>query len=403
MKTTKSMMVLASVFIVLFACKKENKVDDTPTTITKDKITGYLQKGPFTSGTQVFLYDLNNDLSPTGKSYNTIISNNSGSFEVKQVTLSSNYVSILANGFYYNEVLGELSKSAISLTALADVSNNTTVNVNVLTHLEKPRVEYLISTGKSFQEAKTQAQADVLKIFNINVSNLSPSELLNISQSSTGNAILLAVSCILQGYRTEAELIELLSNIGEDIKIDGVLSDTLGSELINHALYLDTISIRNNLVARYNSLGVSANIPHFEPYIANFIQNTTFPVTKPLISYPQNGLYGINCLYPNYTNLSCSHEYSFHAKLNHPNARLKVLIKRVSGNANFMYYSGSVINFNVSAYDFINNEQTFTSIVAGTDCDLKVVFQCDSTPGTFLIKYYEMNLDAPRWTKTISF
>jgi hypothetical protein len=408
MKTTKSFIVLASIAIALFACKKVNKDENNITTVTKGKISGYIQKGPFTSGTQVTLYDLNSDLSATGKSYNTQISNNAGSFEVNNVSLTSNFVSLLANGYYYNEVLGQLSQAPVSLTALADISSNTTINVNILTHLEKPRVEYLISQGMAFQAAKVQAQQEVLRIFNINISGLQPSELLNISQSSSGDAILLAVSCILQGYRTEAQLTELLSNISNDIKSDGVLTDSLGSALINHAVYLDTIAIRNNLVTRYNSLGIVATIPAFEPYLRNFIQHTSFPTTETLISYPQSGAYGQNLLSPGLTILNNpTGNFSLKATLTNPYARVKIVLKRSSGNVMWAYVLGSNINLNVSSFDYINYEQTFTSINAGTDCDLNVLIQHDdqdssAVHGTILIKYYEMNFDNPRWTKTIT-
>ena len=73
-------------------------------------------------------------------------------------------------------------------------------------------------------------------------------ENLNITQAGDDNAILLAISSILQGYRTESELTEMLSKISEDIKTDGILNDTVVvSDLINHAIYLDTLAIRNNL------------------------------------------------------------------------------------------------------------------------------------------------------------
>jgi len=46
------------------------------------------------------------------------------------------------------------------------------------------------------------------------------SELLDITKSGDNNAILLAVSLILQGFRSEAELTELLAAISNDIRTD---------------------------------------------------------------------------------------------------------------------------------------------------------------------------------------
>ena len=48
------------------------------------------------------------------------------------------------------------------------------------------------------------------------------SEYLDISQPGDKNAILLAISVILQGYLSVAELSELLANITTDIREDGL-------------------------------------------------------------------------------------------------------------------------------------------------------------------------------------
>ncbi|MEJ2105433.1 MAG: hypothetical protein P8X47_12805 [Ignavibacteriaceae bacterium] len=162
--------------------------------------------------------------------------------------------------------------------------------------MEKARVEYLILKGMEFQEAKKQAQTDILKIFKFSPFSIEPSELLNISKDGEGNAMLLAVSLILQGNRSEGELTELLSNISTDIKTDGILNSTiLGTQLINQAMYLDTSAIRNNLEKRYADLGVDVQIPQFEKYIRLFMDSTDFEFTNN-ISYPVEGNWGKNIL-----------------------------------------------------------------------------------------------------------
>jgi len=401
MKTINLLSIIV-VLIALLSCKKKN---DENNTITKEKISGYVQKGPFTNGTTVNIYELNGDYSATGKSYNTQISNNNGSFQVNNVSLASNYIDLQANGYYYNEVSGALSTAQLTLTAMADVSNNTDVNVNLLTQLEKPRVEYLLSQGVTYNNAKTQAQHEVLNIFNINISSLPASENLNIAQNDTGDAALLAVSCILQGFRTEAELTELLSNISNDIKTDGVLTNNnLGSSLINHAVYLDTITIRNNLVNRFNNLGISANIPDFETYIRNFINSTSFTITDSLISYPSSGLYGENILNLNQTSYSIYGNKSFTANLKNGTS-VKIKMKRLSGNIVWLWDVSSAINWSVTLFDDSNYEQTFSSINTGTNCNLRMLFNPENgypTPSTFLIEYYEMNSANPTRTKTIT-
>jgi len=106
-------------------------------------VTGYAQKGPFINGSSVTAYDLQSNLAPTGKSYNTQITDYKGAFELEDIPLSSNYVSLKADGFYFNEVTGKQSSAQITLYALSDISDKTNININLLTHLEKARVEYL--------------------------------------------------------------------------------------------------------------------------------------------------------------------------------------------------------------------------------------------------------------------
>lgn len=260
------------------------------------KISGQVQKGPFITGSSVSLYDLQSDFVPSGKSYNSLITDNNGTFQYENITLSSNFAALRADGFYFNEVSGKQSIVQITLNALVDLSEKNSVNVNLLTHLEKPRVEYLIKDGKSFTEAKFQAQNEILGVFGFQYSGLKSFEDLNIGQNGEDNGKLLAITAILQGNHNEAELTELLTNISEDLKVDGKLdSPALGSELINQSRFLDTTLIKTNLSNRYHELGLNPVIPEFGKYIKSFINTTKFEFTS-FIEYPLTGKSGINIL-----------------------------------------------------------------------------------------------------------
>ena len=220
-----TIIVVLSTLAILTSCQK----DENSGTKKIQSLIGYAQKGPMINGSSVTVFDLRSDLSPSGKSYSSQITDNKGTFQLDNISLSSDYVSLRADGFYFNEISGEQSASQITLYALSDISGNSDININILTHLEKPRIEYLMNKGKSFAESKTQAQKEILGIFNIVMSNIRTSENLNLSESGDDNGILLAISSILQGYRSESELTELLSNISNDIKEDGTMdSEALG-------------------------------------------------------------------------------------------------------------------------------------------------------------------------------
>lgn len=242
-------------------------------------IVGNVQKGPFISGSTLTLYDLYPNLNPTGKVYSTQIFDNKGGFDVGRLMLSSYWVELKAEGYYYNEVTGEKTKSPIALSAVADILDKSTVNVNVLTHLEKDRVEYLMRNGEKFADAKTQAQKEILAIFNIAPTSATKSETLSICGSTESDAILLAVSSILQGNNGESDLIELMANIINDIRTDGTLdSESIGTQLINNAASLNLEQIKTNMQKLYPNY--SSTNACFGKYITNFIAQTEYKVTK---------------------------------------------------------------------------------------------------------------------------
>jgi hypothetical protein len=272
---------IISLVFIFGSCTKENEQ------LIKENLTGYVQKGPFINGTSLALYELDENMIQTGRSFNTQIIDNSGTFEIPAIELTSPYVELKADGFYYNEVLGESSSAPLTLYALTDLSSRENVNINILTHLEKRRVEYLIQSGLSFLDAKNQSQKEILGIFEISKDDIEVSEALDISKEGEDNAILLAISVILQGYRSVAELSELLATISTDIREDGVLDNPeTGSALINHSKYLNIGRIKENLEKRYQELGIQAVFPDFEKYIKDFNENTDFEYTY-LIKYPE--------------------------------------------------------------------------------------------------------------------
>ena len=160
-------------FLVLFlwTCSSSSKKSPTEPeevfVVDLSALTGQVQKGPFNNGTSIVVSELSNNLSPTGRNFNSSINDNTGRFTVANVQLVSPYVELRANGFYFNEVSNGISDSQLTLSAISDLTSKTSLNVNVLTHLEKNRIQFLI-TGEnplSFSAAKLQAQEEVLGIF----------------------------------------------------------------------------------------------------------------------------------------------------------------------------------------------------------------------------------------------
>jgi len=236
-------------------------------------LSGVIQKGPFLNGTSVQITELENDLTPTGRNFTSQIENNAGIFQLPTIDYSSRYVELKADGYYYNEVNGSASSSPITLYALSNITNRTSVNVNMFTTLERPRVKYLIGQELEFAQAKDSVYKDILRAFNFPIESIVNPEDLNISDEGEENAKLLAISLILQGDRSEAELSELVSNISFDLQNDGEInSNSLIKKLYSGVNAINAISTRENLLSRFDELGITANISDFDKYLKMFQQ-----------------------------------------------------------------------------------------------------------------------------------
>ncbi len=282
----KKILACSILLISLFLCckKVDNSTGNTPITPTKkDKISGLVQKGPYIIGTKIEIYELDDKLAQTGKVFNTEITDDKGTFKLDSIELSSKYVQLSASGFYFNESSNSVTTSQLQLSAITDITDTSTINVNILTHLEKNRVEYLLKSGQTFSEAKKTAQQEILAVFGFQASDSTVSEKLDISKSGDANAVLLAVSLIIQGNLSVVDLSDLLTKISSDIEQDGLITDTTVTKILNtNAKSVNLNSMRQNLVKRYEDLGVSATIPNFEKYFNEFLVDNA---QKPSIEF----------------------------------------------------------------------------------------------------------------------
>ncbi|HBL76525.1 MAG: hypothetical protein A2W90_00450 [Bacteroidetes bacterium GWF2_42_66] len=389
MKKISSSFVLLALLFTL-SCDNDNEPG-----FVFENINGFVQKGPYLNGTSITISELTSDLTSTGKNFTSQILDNKGNFEIKNVELTSQYVELKADGFYFNEVLNENSSAQLTLFAISDISNKSSLNVNILSNIEKSRVSYLVSNGIRFSDAKNQAQKEILSIFEINREDILESEQLDITKSGDDHAILLAVSVILQGYLSVPDLSELLANMSTDIREDGVLnSQSIGSTLINNAKTIQLDAIRQNLESRYEEMGLNITIPDFEKYVNQFIENTDFVFTG-FIAYPQNGAYGTNLLDKNRTEYSAGY-HSLNAIL--PNGTsLKV---KIQGKNWFYPVSQDWSGWEKSDWNDADNSRTFTSKKTG-EIDLKIRLEADTTSAMIKIYVHENGDIEPTWTKEI--
>ena len=366
--------------------------------VSKDLINGRVQKGPFVSSSSVIIIELDDFLNQTGRVYSTIVVDNLGNFEQKNIELVSRFTQLKADGYYFNEITGKISIGQISLSALVDISESNTFNINVLTHLERARTEYLIKEEKkTFTEAKKQAQKEVLNIFSMNMPTTTLSESLNI----TNDAQLLAVSCILQGPLSTGELMEFMTNISLDIREDGILDNqALGSRLIDNALVLSLQEIRENIESMYAKINNTVKLPDFERYIQQFIENTSYQQAS-IITYPKQGAYGPNLFSDETTEVSVTwspqeeNMYSLTADIPVGN-KLRVVLKATE----WTHQAIPIVNWE-GGYKNNNQIIELSTIEGGKLCDVRIIarggkYNTVDKKYYSTIEYYENNSKEPR-------
>lgn len=400
MKTCLIVFAIA-LTLVVFSCKE----DPEPVPVEELKeydVTGNAQKGPFINGSSVIIYDLDTDFKPTGRTF-LVNTDAKGHFELSGIKLSSDYVQMIADGFYYNEVSGDLSDERIMLKALVHLAGKSEININVFTNLEYERIRYLMAKqAQSYASAKRQAQDEILKVFNMENLQVGDAESLDIAKTGEGDGALLAVSAILQGHRTTAELSKLQADMIADLKEDGALNDTLiQSDLISYSKELSLDKIGENVIKKYKDLGiVLSEVNNFDAYIRNFNLNSSFHYV-PSFEFPVKTENGTNFLALDFNSIKTDTLYAFAVKM--PKVgNLKIKMKLVDGFKAFPWARASNnYGWKIDPYDAEKGEQTFTSTLNNVTIDVPVIFPGGSY-GKALIEYYMGESTTPFKSKIIT-
>ena len=269
--------------------------------LQRDSILGIVQNGPFIFGTSVVLNEASEmnfyRADGIGHTASSCVQSNDGRYALESVSTNSNYVKISATGFHRNLVTGGTSASPVTLSALTKVASTSedagvtapirvrnSVNVNILTQLEIPRIEQLAMNHIDFAEAKAQAEREIFAAFGIDTVQLYSqpyftdgrmdkpvAEDLDMFGNSEYSAALFAISTMLQGDRSEADMMSLVNNLAEDIKGDGIWNDPNWKiKIADWVVGLDTLWKYNDIRNNVSSWGVAA-IPNFERYMRAFV------------------------------------------------------------------------------------------------------------------------------------
>ncbi len=336
-------------------------------TNTYQELSGSIEKGPFLRGSRLFIYEMDTSFAQTGRTFTADIRNDLGDFGLTAINLLGKNCLVVGTGFYYNEVSNSNSNSSISLSAMVRIDSGEVINVNVLTHLERRRVEYLIKQGASYDSAKRKALTEVLNFFGISNSGWSRAEKIGLNNSNDESSILLSISVLLQGFRTESQLVDILSKFSLDIESDGIVNDsTVGNSIMSHLYYMNQDGILNQLKSKYSGIISESALNSWSlGSLSDFEQNTEFVLSEKLITYPEKSdSNSPNVLHPSYSGTSSFVNVSAFLS---PGTVLKVVILDENGEtpSNMSFQLGSDRGWTYSTQPDFSLTGVFESSTAG--------------------------------------
>ena len=266
MKAPKFLHALISflaviILVVPSSCDKGGDLQEENVLVS---ITGRAQKGQFTKGSQLTVFGLNGKLVATGKSFPGSITDDMGNFAISGESIGP-YLELRAEGFYFNELSGELS-GPLYLEALLEPSA-TKAHINILTTIIRQRIKELILSGDKYDKAVDKAQQEFLTSLGISLDSSSDFDQMDITRSSDADAFLLALSCMVQVDNSPAQINALLQALADDMK-DGTLEEKNVALLWENGSKVSVTNVIANLTEFYQSKNIAdATIPEFWKYL----------------------------------------------------------------------------------------------------------------------------------------
>lgn len=301
----KKLLYLA-LALAMVACEKNP--DEGGTTPRNLNLTGFAQKGQFVKGSQVTAFAVGSDLVATGESFPANISDDLGAFGITSKTAAP-YFDLRAEGYYFNEMEGTVSTGPLYLEAFVK-ADDTKANINLMTTAIRPRVKKLIKEGKSYADAVSQAQKELLNAigFTGTAGNFDD---MDITGTTDADGMLLAFACLVQNHRSAAEVTTLIQEIASSLETSGTLSSSVLEKVKKDAEYINPFRVIFCLANYYKEKNLSVStVPAFykhldgkydapfvivDDYIINFDPEPGVPGTKAYES-PEQISTGLNVL-----------------------------------------------------------------------------------------------------------
>ena len=267
----KKTLFLLALTIALVSCEKLNRNERSA-----DIISGSAQKGYLVEGSNVTAIAYGSDMLPTGETFNATITGSLGNFSINVGEANADYFVLKAEGNYFDEVTGTVTDSPICLEAFVK-SSDSKANLNLFTTITKDRIMKLVSSGTSYNNAKTQAQVEFLKTVNLVGADVDFTR-LDVTGGSDADAMLLLTTCTIQNGRSASELTVILQKAASEFKEKGTFSEKTAKELFRPGQDLDFEIVFENLKRYYEENGLSTDeLPSYWRYFY-LDENATFAI-----------------------------------------------------------------------------------------------------------------------------
>lgn len=259
---------LMAFFVLFSSCGENQQTGEESFEPHTYNVSGKVEKGPFVSGSTITIQPMDSKLQVRGDFYSSTIQDDMGNFSFGSKLFEAPYAELTANGYFFNEVDGNLSSGTLSLRALVDLSDETTVNVNVLTHLKYQRVQKLVGEGMSFKEANTQAQKELFTSFGLQRYEDKDASSFSIIGGTDESAALIAISSLLMVGRSEAALTEYLAKLCKEFGENGSFTESTREQMKKdrNTLAGQLSAVRNHVINRYEEIGLPVEVKELTYY-----------------------------------------------------------------------------------------------------------------------------------------
>ncbi len=282
MKISKYITVLCLGILAFTSCEEEPIVEpDGPGSNKYVHIEGYAQKGQLIKGSQVTAFVLDEDLKATGKSYPANISDDLGAFAV-DVKVEEPYLELRAEGYYFNEITGEVSESPIYLEAMGN-SQSDKLNINLFTTITKPRIKKLLAEDKGWASSTLTAQEELLAALGVKEQTEDFTD-IDITGTDRSDAILLAFACIIQQDRSISEIVALIQNAASEFEAEGKLTEKTANAILANRANVDPFEIAHNIADYYSEKSITGkSLPAFYKYLDDEYNKDFVIATGPMM------------------------------------------------------------------------------------------------------------------------